>query len=184
MDNESTYLFCRSQMDPDEQVLWRGRPDSKSLYMPKYELMAFCFGVGIALVTSAVLIFAWIVNGSEPLIVAFTIAFPLAGLSIAGIELKRAIQRRDCTEYVITNKRIFRRIGISIEVFSEGIAEGYETILRRNGNAVIRFPMVIDPKAERVWNNNKEIIQTFSLANITEVEAAQKALAHISAPSA
>lgn len=166
-------------MDLDESVLWSGRPDPKSLYFPKYELLPFCFGIGISLITTVLFVVVLFMNVDEPILIAFTILFPLAGFFIALPELRRAIQRRDSTEYVITNKRIFRRTGIRVDVFCEGIADGYETILHRNGNATIRFPMVIEPNAGSVRVNGRAVIQNFLLANITDIEAVHRALSNM-----
>ena len=176
MNNDSTYLFCRSQMDADEVLLWHGRPNTKGLCLSKMETAQFCFGIGFILFSVLCLTIGWINVGPDPLLIGFTIAFPAAGILVAGSALKNGLKTRNNTEYAITNKRIFRRVGIRVEVYTDGISDGYETILHRDGTATISFAMVIDPNAGRYYVNGREVIQTLRIVRIADVEAVHRAL--------
>ena len=176
MNNDSSYLFCRSQMDADEILLWQGRPTAKGLCMSKYDRVIFCFGIGFTLFAAFCLTLGWIGAGPDPLLIGFTIAFPIAGIAVAIGPLRRGLRTRNHTEYAITNKRLFRRIGIHTEVFTDGIIQGYETILHRNGTATIRFAAVLEPNAVPFYVNGREIIQPLTLVKIADYEGAQRAL--------
>lgn len=176
MNNDSSYLFCRSQMDADEILLWRGRPTAKGLCMSKYDRSIFCFGIGFTLFAAFCLTLGWIGAGPDPMVIGFTIVFPIAGIAVAVGPLRRGLRTRNHTEYVITNKRLFRRIGIHTEVFTDGITQGYETILHRNGTATIRFAAVLEPNAVPFYVNGREVIQPLTLVKIADYEGAQRAL--------
>lgn len=176
MNNDSSYLFCRSQMDADEILLWQGRPTAKGLCMSKYDRVIFCFGIGFTLFAAFCLTLGWMHNDADLLLILFTIVFPAAGIFVAYGPLKRGLRTRNHTEYVITNKRLFRRIGIHTEVFTDGITQGYETILHRNGTATIRFAAVVEPNAVPFYVNGREIIQPLTLVKIADYEGAQRAL--------
>ncbi len=176
MNSEIPYLFCRGLMDADEVLLWHGRPSKKGLCMSRYDWTIFCFGIGFTLCAAFLLTLGWIGAGPEPMVIGFTIVFPIAGIAVAVGPLRRGLRTRNHTEYVITNKRLFRRIGIHTEAFTEGIAQGYETILHRNGTATIRFAAVAEPNAVPFYVNGREVIQPLTLVKIADYEDVQRAL--------
>ncbi len=184
MNSESTNLFCQGLMDGDEVLLWHGRPTAKGLCMSKYDRIIFCFGIGFTLFAAFCLTLGWMYNDADLLLILFTIAFPAAGIFVAAGPLKRGLRTRNSTEYVITNKRLFRRIGIHTEVFTEGIAQGYETILHRNNTATIRFATVVEPNAVPFYVNGREVIQPLTLVKIADYEGAQRALTALQTLSA
>ena len=176
MNSDSSYLFCRSQMDADEILLWQGRPTAKGLCMSIYDRVIFCFGIGFTLFAAFCLTIGWMNIDANELLILFTIAFPTAGIAVAAGPLKRGLRTRNHTEYVITNKRLFRRIETHTEVFTDGITQGYETILHRNGTATIRFAAVLEPNAVPFYVNGREVMQPLSLVKIADYEGAQRAL--------
>ena len=80
---EGTSLFCRSQMDEGEVLLWQGRPKTKSLCLSKYEAFAFRLGAMFAILSVFIFTLAWILSGTDPVIIGFLIFFPAAGLDFS-----------------------------------------------------------------------------------------------------
>ncbi len=110
----------------------------------------------------------------------FVIFFPLVGISMMIGQLCKVLRIKNHTEYVITNKRLYRRMGKKIDSYASSVTIGYETEYHRNGNATIRFPMAIDRSKGRVRVNGREIPQYVSLINIGEVDRVQQALSNMS----
>lgn len=73
--------------------------------------------------------------------------FPLAGVGVMVGMLCKSFRFRNCTEYVITNKRVCRRMGKRMDNYTAAVAKSHELKYHRNGNATIRFFNAIDYSA-------------------------------------
>ena len=179
MYNENTTLFCRQLMGSDEYVLWRGCPEKKGRFLSGHELGSFAFSILWTVITCAVCIPAFSMGFHMSSL--FVILFPCIGICMIVSHLRKINCLRNHTEYVITNKRLYRCIGTKMDSYAAAVTLGYQTEYHRNGNATIRFPMAIDRSAGRVRVNGRNIPQYVSLINIGEVERVQQALANMSA---
>ena len=168
MDHETTSLFCRPLMGPDEYILWQGRPGKKGRVL---------FGTDLAQLIFAIV---WtFLYGLDPS-AYFIIIFPLVGVGLIIGQFYKIGRIRNHTEYVLTNKRLYRRMGKNVDSYEAVTTLGYETKYHRNGNATISFPMAIDHRKGRVRVNGREIPQYVSLLNIGDVERVQQALSNMS----
>ena len=181
---EGTSLFCRSQMDEGEVLLWQGRPKTKSLCLSKYEAFAFRLGTMFAILSVFIFTLAWILNGTDPVIIGFLIFFPAPGVLIAAIAAKRGLRTRDHTEYAITNMGIYRRVEDRVDQFIEGLSGGYETVFHRDGTATITFTAVVDPHAGQYRVNRRIVIQTLRIVRIADIDAVHRALSALNSHSA
>ena len=175
MDQRDDYSFCRGQMAPGEYVLWTGKPDTKSNYFTGRNFMNFLFAIPF----TAFSVF-WIVTASRapgPFFL-FGIPFLVYGLYILfGSGIRNILLRKD-TYYVITNKRIYRRIGKKTDNLSGVNMPPYETIMHSNGNGTIRFTMGANPyrSTDRYGHY---VVHYFTLDNLADVERAQQAIARM-----
>ncbi len=177
MDHRDDYIFCRRQMGSDEYVLWQGRPEKKGRVLSGSDLGNLIFSIIWTVLACAMCIPAFM-DGAD-MSTLFVIFFPLVGIGMMIGQLCKVLRIKKHTEYVITNKRIYRRMGKKVDNYSAAVTLGYQTEYHRNGNATIRFPMAIDCSKGRVRVNGREIPQYVSLINIREVERVQQALANM-----
>ena len=178
MYNENTTLFCRRQMGSDEYVLWHGRPEKKGRVLSGPDVWNLIFSIIWTVFACAMCIPAFMYGADSSTL--FIIFFPLVGIGMMIGQLCKVLRIKNHTEYVITNKRLYRRMGKKIDSYASSVTMGYETEYHRNGNATIRFPMAIDHSKGRVRVNGREIPQYVSLINIGEVDRVQQALSNMS----
>lgn len=178
MDHETTTLFCRPLMGPDEYVLWQGRPDKKGRVLFGTDMTQLIFSIFWAVLACGfcVPVFLYGIDPSA----YFIFIFPLVGIGMIIGQFYKISRIKNHTEYVITNKRLYRRMGKNIDRYDAGTTLGYETQYHRNGNASIRFPMAIDRRKGRVSVNGREVPQYVSLINIGDVDRVQQALSNMS----
>ena len=173
--NEASCYFCRDQMGPDEYVLWHGKPEKRGRLLAPHEVGSLLFSI-FWTVISCTMCIAALTTGSG-LAVLFVLIFPLVGIGLIVSQLIKINRLRNHTEYVITNKRLYRHIGPRIENYPASVTLGYEMEYHRNGNATFRFPMAIDRNAGTVRVNGRYIPQYISLVNIGDIDRVQSALA-------
>ena len=178
MYSESTELFCRSQMSADEYVLWSGRPEKNGPFLSGAEIGSLLFSIVWTVIATAMCLPALKDNGGT-ILGLFPAIFPIVGLFLVGSHLRRVLILRNHTEYVITNKRIYRRMGKRIDNFSASIAVGYQSQTHRNGNSTITFPMAIDPSKPRTKSNGREVPRFFTINSIADVDRVQQVLSRM-----
>lgn len=172
MDNQSTYLFYRNYLEEGESILWHGSPEKKGLFMSKYDLWFLYFAIGWTVFTAPLLVFPFINNEWNPFFVAFCIIFPAVGVLMTVSHIRKSLRNRNSTEYAITNKRIFRRVGIRIEVFYPKFNYICQVEHHKNGTMTLKFPEVRD-ESTMVING---YYQCFSIRGIADHPEAQQAL--------
>lgn len=178
MDHETTTLFCRPLMGPDEYILWQGQPDKKGRVLFGTDMAQLIFAIVWTVMACGFCVPAFL-YGLDPS-AYFIIIFPLVGVGLIIGQFYKIGRIRNHTEYVLTNKRLYRRMGKNVDSYDAVTTLGYETKYHRNGNATISFPMAIDRRKGRVRVNGREIPQYVSLLNIGDVERVQQALSNMS----
>lgn len=175
MDHQSTYLFCRRYLEENETVLWHGAPERKGLFMSKYDLWFLYFAIGWTIVNAPLLLVPFITNQWDPMIVGFCIIFPAVGVLMIVTHIRKHLRKRDNTEYAITNKRIFRRVGIDVEEFYLNPDYLCQVVNHKNGTTTIKFPELRDLSTMVV----NRYYQCFSIRGIADPYGAQQALARM-----
>lgn len=180
MDHESTTLFCRPLMGPDEYVLWQGRPEKKGKLVTWNEISTFVLCVIWTVLACSMCSHA-IQGGTDPLgnttvFTYFPLLFPLVGFALLIKQIYKYFLVRNHTEYAITNKRLYRRMGKNTDSYPASQTLGYETEYYRNGNATIHFPLTRDRSKRRVRVNGREVPQYVTLINIADVDRVQQVL--------
>ncbi len=177
MEQNEIYNFCRGQMGPDEFVLWTGQPEIKGNLFTIHDLVncafgAFATGFAIFWMKSALS-----VPGSG-LFFLFGIPFLAVGLYMFFGRAIYNVYMRKRTAYVITNKRIYRRIGRKTDNLPGLNMPAYDTVMHRNGNGTIRF--VTAQNAYRsVDRYGRAVVRYFTLDNLADVDRAQQAIARM-----
>lgn len=169
-------LFCRRQMSADEYVLWSGRPEKRGLFFIAGDLHSIFFFI-IFTVFSFVIFYAGLKGtpAGSPLRM-IPIIFPTVGIGLLCVQVSKFLALRNKTEYVITNKRFYRRYGNKMENFPISQTAGYNVKYHRNGNASIVFTGIIDSTRPMVRSNGRQIIPYITISNIADVARVQQAL--------
>ena len=181
MEQYNENCFCREQMRADEHILWSGKPEKKGRHLTTAERGAFALSV-LALFVSLPFGYLglaypngdWVTN-------ILLLIFPVIGIAMVTSQFVKLHRLKNDTEYVITNRKIYRRCGQRVDSFPASISVSYETEYHKCGTATIRFPMAVDPHLPRVRVNKREIPQYFALVNIGEVEEVLQVLTNMSA---
>lgn len=177
-NEENSRLFCRSQMAPDEYVLWSGRPEKNGIFMSGAEAFALLFSV-VWTVLACYMIRTFLIDFRFGIASILPLIFPVVGIGLIVSQIRKALILRNHTDYVITNKRIYRLMGKRMDNFSASVTVGYETKYHRNGNATISFPMAIDPTKGKTRVAGQTLPRCFTINNIAEVDRVQQALSRM-----
>ncbi|MBR6826181.1 MAG: hypothetical protein IKM59_06495 [Oscillospiraceae bacterium] len=182
MNSESLTLFCRPQMGGDEYVLWHGCPSKQGRLLSGTELRIFLFCILWTVLGTAMAI-AFIVIEPDPTTFV-VLLFPVIGGFLIATQLRRLLCLRNHTEYVITNKRLYRRMGKKVDSYAACMTQGFQIQYHPNGNATIRFPMIVDPGAGTMRSRREgEIYQYVALINIEDPDRVEQALVNMSVES-
>lgn len=137
MTHEEDYGFARACMGPNEQVLWRGKPQKGRLFTS-----GDLFVIPFILIWCGFMAF-WmhgVIESGAP------IFFPLFGSVgvIFGMYMLFgrfiwAAYIRKRTAYVITNKKIIRRRGSKMNVLAASTMPPAQTVFYKDGSGTIRF---------------------------------------------
>ena len=137
MDNMEVFSWINSWLSQGEQILWRGKPERYSLLNKKDSLMipfsiAWC-GFAIFWELSV------IITGAPLLFRLWGIPFVCVGLyMVFGRFLYRRYQLRHST-YVITNRKIIRKVGGKIDMLQSFALPPMEVEQREDGSGTIHF---------------------------------------------
>lgn len=176
MDQYEDYSFCRALMSPDEHVLWQGKPDKGNLFT-KQQLL----GLPGVLVFLGITVFitGGSAKGGMQNFIMFLPFLVIVSFILLG-PIVRHIRNRKNSLYVITNKKIYRKIGSKIDYLAAASMPSHYTYLYKNGNGSIYFqnePATYDElnygNSHRGPATNRP---TFSLENLADVRRAESAL--------
>ena len=176
MDESRDYSFCRGQMAPDEHILWTGKPEKGNIFTGQ-NIGTFLFGIPFT--AFAVFWTVSVVRNAPGPFFLFGIPFLAIGLYMLFGNFIYTAYMRKRTAYVITNKRIYRRMGQKTDNLSASAMPMYETIIHRNGNGTIRFPMMHDPYYGSRRVNGRLVTRYFSIENVADFDRVQQAIAHM-----
>ncbi len=175
MDHREDYSFCRGQMAPDEFVLWTGKPDTGSNYFTGHNFATFLFAIPF----TAFAVF-WMVTASKAPGPFFLFGIPFLGYGLYmlfGHWIRNLFLRKN-TCYVITNKRIYRRIGKKTDNLPGLNMPPYETVMHKNGNGTIRFTVGTNPYRS-TDRYGRYAVSCFTLDNLADVDRAQQAISRM-----
>lgn len=175
MDQHIDYSFCRGQMVPGEYVLWTGKPEKGNIFTAQ-NLTYFFFGIPW---TGFAIFWTTMAMQGSPLFALFGLPFIAVGLYMLFGNFIYTAYMRKHTAYVITNKKIYRRMGRKTDNLAAAVMPTYETVIHRNGNGTIRFPLVHDPYQRGVRINGRPAPRYFTLENIAEIDQVQQAIARM-----
>ncbi len=175
MDQNSYYSFCRGQIAPDEYVIWSGKPERGNIFTGQN--LAYCF-FGIPWTAFAIFWTSTAMQG-PPLFALFGLPFIGVGLYMLFGNFIYTAYIRKRTAYVITNKKIYRRMGRKTDNLAAAVMPTYETVIHRNGNGTIRFPLPRNPYEGTVRINGRPVPRYFTLENIAEIDRVHQAIAHM-----
>lgn len=162
--------FCRSCIDQDEQVLWKGRPSKGrllgladvGLLVIGLFFLAFC-----VLWMSRTLRF----TGTSMVFTLMGILFAVVGLYLVVGRLIRKAYLRPRTFYVVTNKKLIIKAGHGLKIYEKQMMPPMRVKYYGDGHGTIIF-------FENGYNRmgvRRPVY--FALENLEDVKQAQKALA-------
>ncbi len=172
MDQRDDYSFARVQMDPDEHVLWTGRPEQGTI-LSAVPFSSYLTSLGV--IAFSIFMYELCRTTSEEPLLLFWFIFFAVGVYGLAIWPFQAQYLRKRTFYVITNRRIYRKRGRKIDNLAAANLPSYETIYHNNGNGTIRFSLVSSPR----WAGYRQIATHFTLDNIPDMGHALQAIARL-----
>jgi len=169
----SEFDFARPLLVPGESILWKGKPCPGNI-LTKQDVFLIPFSIfwcGFA--------FVWFfgalaVGGFFAL---FGIPFIAVGIYLVAGRFVVAAHLRKNTAYVITNKKIIRKKGKSVDMIDIATLPPMHTELHKNGCGTIIF-------GEPVYQNygrrtGGHVVQPFALENIEDAVRIQALIAGI-----
>lgn len=166
------YRFANAYLQPDEHILWRGKPGKGNL-LTQRDILFIPFSIfwcGFAIfwlvtaISSGAPVFFWV----------FGIPFVAIGLFMVFGRFIYTAYMRKCTAYVITSQKILRRRGKHIDMLLEGSIPAAHVEIHKNGNGTIHFRP--EGYGSYYYPRNRAMENGFSLENLTDVLRAQQAL--------
>jgi len=137
MMHDEDYSFARACMAPDEQILWRGKPQNGHLISAKDALM-----IPFSILWCGFAIF-WTVSvfkiGAPFFFWIFGLFFVCMGLYFVFGRFLLAAYLRKHTAYVITNKKIIRLRGKRIDFLAASTMPAAHCTANTDGSGTIRF---------------------------------------------
>lgn len=175
MAEQNDFIWARSNLRPDEYILWKGKPQPGHLLTGADTFMIpfsiFWCGFAIFWETMA------IGSGAPLFFCLFGVPFILVGLYITvGRFFHRAYLLKH-TEYVITSKRILRMRGRRMDSITGAAMFNMSVITRRDGSGTITFGQM-NPymRGGRDWNGEN---YRFTLENVEDVYRVQQIIQSI-----
>lgn len=175
MEQSDIYSFCRGQMGADEYILWTGKPEIRGNLFTMNDFVNNAFGIFVIafslfwMKTAMQAPGPFFLSGLPFLAIGLYMLF---GRGISGVYLRKR------TAYVITNKRIYRRVGRKTDNLPGIHMPAYETVMHKNGNGSIRFVM-----SQNTYHSTGRYARTpvryFTLENLADVDRAIQAIARM-----
>ena len=135
--DENSFLWLSSYLNPDETILWRGKP-GKGHLLTKSDVFMIPFSLmwgGFAVFWEA----SVLAQGAPLLFKLWGIPFVLVGLYlIVGRFFHKSLLRKR-TEYVVTDRRILRRCGKRVDILNKNSLPPMQTTVNADGSGSIVF---------------------------------------------
>ena len=162
--------FCRSCIDQDEQVLWKGRPSKgRLLGLADVGLLV----IGLLFLSFCVLWMSFTLRftGTSIVFTLWGIPFVVIGVYLVVGRLIRKAYLRPRTLYVVTNKKLIIKAGHGLKIYEKQMMPPMRVKYYGDGHGTIIF-------FENGYNRmgvRRPVY--FALENLEDVKQAQKALA-------
>ena len=177
MYHEEDYQFCRSIMASDEHILWHGKPEPGRTFTKQDIIM-----IPFSLLWCGFAIF-WTVSASSAggFFGLFGIPFVLVGLYMVFGRFIHGAYVRKNSYYVITNKRIYRRIGKKIDFLAAVSMPPYHTVIHKNGCGSVYFQNTDvyrgrGYRSSGSYSSSLSPTHGFSLENLSDIGRVQQAI--------
>ncbi len=167
MNYNEEYDYFQSFLQPDEHILWHGKPGSGKMY--SYGKIPIFFGV-LWLIISLVLVIAAFISTNIVMILC-SVPFLLIGFLMTFGEMIRKHKNKGKIFYTITDSRLLIREGDEIKIFTADMLTPMQIHINKNGTGTIYF--------ERTYystKNNSPYNWICALQNLSDVSQAQSAL--------
>lgn len=161
------YQFFKPFLQPDELLLWCGKPGPGKL--DSYGRVPILFSIiwlGFSLFWETIAI-----TSGQIIMILFGLPFILIGFSIAfGAPLKNAkLKGKIC--YAITDCRLLIREGENISIYTADMLPPMQIRMNKNGTGTIFFE-----ETYRTRRNGRQYSCVCSLQNLTDIAQVQSAL--------
>ncbi len=162
------YAFLNAYLQPDEYVLWQGKPGKGNVFQAADVYLTFFALIWLAF--CAVWEFTAIQGGAPILFILCGVLFILIGLYLLfGRVIKRLVLRKR-TFYVVTNRRIIVKAGNNMQMYEKDDLPPMQIKLQKNGSGTIFFH-------EQMYTYRGRVRSTFCiLENLPDVAQAQNAI--------
>lgn len=163
------FEFLNHYLTVDEQTIWQGEPE-KGHYLTQSDIFLIPFSLlwcGFALFWEI----AALSSGGSGFFGLFGLPFILVGLYLVFGRFIHTAAKRKNSAYVITNKRIIRKVGNKIEVLDGNNLPPMQIFLFKNGRGDIIFG-----ETQYYYRRGRRYSAppTFRLENIPDVNKVQQ----------
>ncbi len=172
MYTEDEYDFCKYEMSINERILWKGKPDKGNFFTTRdiFTSLVALLWIGFAV------FWTHMVLQENSIFALIGIVLIIVGIYLLVGRFFHMAYRRKNSRYVITNKKIMRKIGKKVDSLSSVSLPAFHTTLYRNGNGTIIF------ETANPYNRNRKTVSigydttSFSLENVENISHVLQAI--------
>ena len=158
--------FAKSLLVPGENILWKGKPEKSGLltkrgyYMIPFSLL-WCGIVSLSVVDSII---------RTGFVELFDVPFILAGLYLLVGRFIITVYTRRITAYVITNKKIIRKIGKNVDMLEMAALPPMYIELLKDGRGSIGFGAPVYNTGGRTRDYVEADFTIENIANVVKIQ--------------
>lgn len=162
--------FFRSYLSSDEYVLWQGKPQKGHIFTAQdvFVIPFSIFWLGFAVVWTA------LASKSSAIFGLFGLPFVLVGLYMLFGRFVHKNRLKKKTAYVITNKRVIRKIGNRVDMRNLNDLPEMQVTTYKDGSGTINFGYNVTHYRGRYHRSSTVEEYEFSLENIPNVLNVQR----------
>lgn len=166
MENYDDYSFCNSLLLPGEGILWKGRP-AKGHWINRDNIMHLLMSLfAVVFLVAWCLIVIWIGAPREMLL------FGIVGFVFSVVNLLlyplRTIRQRKSSRYVLTNRKLIRKVGKKVDALELHDLPRMYTSFRPDGTGTISIGHQTESVYYGFQRNVKSSVGLFRLDNIPD----------------
>lgn len=168
--SENDFDFCKNYMVNGEYILWKGKPE-KGIQFTAADLFLTFFGLAFGTMPLVWVVAAF--RAGAPIASLVCVPFVAIGFYMALGRFIANARKRKKTFYVVTNKKIMRKVGSKIDMMDIKHLPSVTVIAHKNGNGTIEFGQVVrfysgDGKSETIGSSS--IFRIENIANAVRIQ--------------
>ena len=166
MENYDDYSFCNSLLLPGEGILWKGRP-AKGHWINKDNIMHLLMSLfAVVFLVAWCLIVIWIGAPREMLLFGI-VGFVFSVVNLLLFPLRTILQRKN-SRYVLTNRKLIRKVGKKVDALELHDLPRVYTSFRSDGTGTISIGHQTESVHYGIQRHVRSSVGLFRLENIPD----------------